>query len=56
MEFVDNSKMAKRVIEKQAIKALLKICQLVEGQAVLLAPVNMGGLRDSIGLRSMSQS
>lgn len=51
MEFVDNSTMAKRVIEKQAIKALLKICQLVEGQAVLLAPVNMGGLRDSIGYK-----
>ncbi|MFS5674350.1 HK97-gp10 family putative phage morphogenesis protein [Streptococcus agalactiae] len=51
MEFVDNSAMAKKAIEKQAIKALLKICQLVEGQAVLLAPVDTGGLRDSIGYK-----
>jgi HK97 gp10 family phage protein len=49
MKFVDNSKAVKRELERAAIRGLIKASLLVEGQAVLLAPVDKGGLRDSIG-------
>lgn len=49
MKFVDNSKQAKKALEGQLITALIKASMLVEGQAVLLTPVNSGALRDSIG-------
>lgn len=49
MKFVDNSEAAKRELERAAIRGLVKASLLVEGQAVLLAPVDKGGLRDSIG-------
>lgn len=45
---MDNSKQAKRAIELAAIRGLIKACMLVEGQAVALAPVASGRLRDSI--------
>lgn len=48
MEFVDNSTKVKAEIEKKAIKALIKACMLVEGQAVALAPAKSGALRDNI--------
>lgn len=48
MKFVDNSKQAKRAIELAAIRGLIKACMLVEGQAVALAPVDSGRLKDSI--------
>ena len=51
MKFVDNSKAAKRELERAAIRGLTKASLLVEGQAVLLAPVDKGGLRDSIGYK-----
>ena len=51
MKFVDNSKAAKRELERAAIRGLIKASLLVEGQAVLLAPVDKGGLRDSIGYK-----
>ena len=51
MEFVDNSKAVKRELERAAIRGLIKASLLVEGQAVLLAPVDKGGLRDSIGYK-----
>ena len=49
MEFVDNSKVVKRELERAAIRGLTKAAMLVESQAVLLVPVNTGGLRGSIG-------
>ena len=49
MKFVDNSEAVKRELERAAIRGLIKASLLVEGQAVLLAPVDKGGLRDSIG-------
>ena len=49
MKFVDNSKAAKRELERAAIRGLTKAAMLVESQAVLLVPVNTGGLRGSIG-------
>ncbi len=49
MKFVDNSEAAKRELERAAIRGLIKASLLVEGHAVLLAPVDKGGLRDSIG-------
>ena len=49
MKFVDNSKAAKRELERAAIRGLTKAAMLVESQAVLLVPVNTGGLRSSIG-------
>ena len=51
MEFVDNSKAVKRELERAVIRGLIKASLLVEGQAVLLAPVDKGGLRDSIGYK-----
>ena len=51
MTFVDNSEAAKRELERAAIRGLIKASMLVEGQAVLLAPVDKGGLRDSIGYK-----
>ena len=51
MKFVDNSEAAKRELERAAIRGLIKASMLVEGQAVLLAPVDKGGLRDSIGYK-----
>ena len=49
MEFVDNSETAKRELERAVIRGLTKAAMLVESQAVLLVPVNTGGLRGSIG-------
>ena len=51
MTFVDNSEAVKRELERAAIRGLIKASMLVEGQAVLLAPVDKGGLRDSIGYK-----
>ena len=51
MTFVDNSEAAKRELERAAIRGLIKAAMLVESQAVLLVPVNTGGLRSSIGYR-----
>ena len=51
MQFVDNSEAVKRELERAAIRGLIKASLLVEGQAVLLAPVDKGGLRDSIGYK-----
>ena len=51
MTFVDNSEAVKRELERAAIRGLIKASLLVEGQAVLLAPVDKGGLRDSIGYK-----
>ena len=51
MKFVDNSEAVKRELERAAIRGLIKASMLVEGQAVLLAPVDKGGLRDSIGYK-----
>lgn len=51
MKFVDNSEAVKRELERAAIRGLIKASLLVEGQAVLLAPVDKGGLRDSIGYK-----
>lgn len=49
MGFVDNSAAVKRELERAAIRGLIKAAMLVESQAVLLVPVNTGGLRGSIG-------
>ncbi|HEL1645565.1 TPA: HK97 gp10 family phage protein [Streptococcus suis] len=49
MKFVDNSAAVKRELERAAIRGLIKAAMLVESQAVLLVPVNTGGLRGSIG-------
>ena len=51
MTFVDNSETVKRELERAVIRGLIKASLLVEGQAVLLAPVDKGGLRDSIGYK-----
>ena len=51
MKFVDNSKTVKRELERAAIRGLIKASMLVEGQAVLLAPVDTGALRNSIGYK-----
>ncbi|HEL2203026.1 TPA: HK97 gp10 family phage protein [Streptococcus suis] len=52
MKFVDNSAAVKRELERAMIRGLIKAALLVEGQAVLLAPVGeTGGLRDSIGYK-----
>ena len=51
MKFVDNSEAVKRELERAVIRGLIKASMLVEGQAVLLAPVDKGGLRDSIGYK-----
>ena len=51
MKFVDNSEAVKRELERAVIRGLIKASLLVEGQAVLLAPVDKGGLRDSIGYK-----
>ena len=51
MKFVDNSEAVKKELERAAIRGLIKASLLVEGQAVLLAPVDKGGLRDSIGYK-----
>ena len=47
MKFVDNSEAVKRELERAAIRGLTKAAMLVESQAVLLVPVNTGGLRGS---------
>ena len=49
MKFVDNSEAVKRELERAMIRGLIKTAMLVESQAVLLVPVNTGGLRGSIG-------
>ena len=49
MKFVDNSAAVKRALERGMIRGLIKASLLVESQAVLLVPVNTGGLRNSIG-------
>ena len=49
MKFVDNSEAVKRELERATIRGLTKAAMLVESQAVLLVPVNTGGLRGSIG-------
>lgn len=51
MKFVDNSKAVKRQLELAAIRGLFQAAILVESQAVLLAPVNQGALRNSIGYK-----
>ena len=51
MTFVDNSEAVKRELERAAIRGLIKASMLVENQAVLLAPVNTGALRNSIGYK-----
>ena len=51
MKFVDNSAAVKRELERAVIRGLIKASLLVEGQAVLLVPVDKGGLRDSIGYK-----
>lgn len=51
MKFVDNSEAVKRELERAVIRGLIKAAMLVEGQAVLLVPVNTGGLRNSIGYK-----
>lgn len=51
MEFVDNSEAVKRELKRAAIRGLIKVAMLVESQAVLLVPVNTGGLRGSIGYK-----
>lgn len=48
MKFIDNSGKAKTAIEQEIIRGLIKAGMLVEGQAVLLASVDSGELRDSI--------
>ena len=51
MKFVDNSEAVKRELERAAIRGLIKASMLVESQAVLLAPVDTGALRNSIGYK-----
>lgn len=51
MKFINNSGKAKTAIEQEIIRGLIKAGMLVEGQAVLLAPVDSGELRDSIGYK-----
>ena len=51
MKFVDNSKAAKRELERAAIRGLIKASMLVESQAALLVPVDTGALRNSIGYK-----
>ena len=51
MKFVDNSEAVKKELERAAIRGLIKASLLVEAQAVLLSPVDKGGLRDSIGYK-----
>lgn len=48
MTFIDNSQQGKDAINKATLKFLFQACILVEGQAVLLAPVGTSRLRDSI--------
>ena len=51
MEFIDNSEAVKKELERAVIRGLIKAAMLVESQAVLLVPVNTGGLRNSIGYK-----
>ena len=51
MKFVDNSEAVKKELERAIIRGLIKAAMLVESQAVLLVPVNTGGLRNSIGYK-----
>ena len=51
MKFIDNSEAVKRELERAVIRGLIKAAMLVESQAVLLVPVNTGGLRNSIGYK-----
>lgn len=48
MVFKDNSSQAKQAINQATIKWLLSACILVQGQAVLLAPVQTARLKGSI--------
>ena len=48
MTFIDNRNQGKEALSKATLKYLFQACILVEGQAVLLAPVKYGRLRDSI--------
>lgn len=48
MSFVDNSENGKRAIKQATIRWLFQACLLVQGQAVLLAPVRLGNLKNSI--------
>lgn len=48
MVFKDNSMEGKERLKKAAVKWLLQACILVEGQAVLLAPVSTSRLKQSI--------
>lgn len=48
MVFKDNSMEGKERLKKAAAKWLLQACILVEGQAVLLAPVSTSRLKQSI--------
>lgn len=51
MKFINNSGKTKTAIEQEIIRGLIKAGMLVEGQAVLLVPVDSGELRDSIGYK-----
>ena len=51
MKFEDNSAAVKRELERAVIRGLIKAAMLVESQAVLLVPVNTGGLQNSIGYK-----
>lgn len=48
MTFKDNSENGKQAIHDATVKWLFQACMLVEGQAVLLAPVQTARLRNSI--------
>lgn len=48
MVFKDNSQAAKAAIHEATVQWLFQACILVEGQAVLLAPVQTARLRNSI--------
>lgn len=51
MKFENKSREAKEALKRQIIAGLTKASLLVEGQAALLAPVDSGELRDSIGYK-----
>lgn len=46
MVFKDNRKNGHQALNKAAIDFLIKACELVKGQAIALAPVDTGYLRD----------
>lgn len=47
-KFKNNSKEVKQRIKDANFKGITKACLLVEGQAKMLAPVDLGNLRDNI--------